>query len=138
MERAEDDRLVREDMRDTPLVLSIDSRVQQAVEGELGAAMAKFNAIGAAGIVLDVHTGEVIAMTSLPSFNPNDPAGASPEEMFNRATLGVYELGSTFKTITLAMGMDLGVIRSMGDRKSVVWGKGGSVRVDIGGGRSIK
>nr|WP_083579317.1 penicillin-binding protein 2 [Tardibacter chloracetimidivorans] len=116
MERAEDDRLVREDMRDTPLVLSIDSRVQQAVEGELGAAMAKFNAIGAAGIVLDVHTGEVIAMTSLPSFNPNDPAGASPEEMFNRATLGVYELGSTFKTITLAMGMDLGVIRSMGQR----------------------
>src|SRR3546814_6138843 len=78
--------------------------------------MAKFNAIGAAGIVLDVHTGEVIAMTSLPSFNPNDPAGASPEEMFNRATLGVYELGSTFKTITLAMGMDLGVIRSMGQR----------------------
>src|SRR3546814_16548774 len=55
-------------------------------------------------------------MTSLPSFNPNDPAGASPEEMFNRATLGVYELGSTFKTITLAMGMDLGVIRSMGQR----------------------
>src|SRR3546814_12988300 len=103
MERAEDDRLVREDMRDTPLVLSIDSRVQQAVEGELGAAMAKFNAIGAAGIVLDVHTGEVIAMTSLPSFNPNDPAGASPEEMFNRATLGVYELGSTFQTITPAM-----------------------------------
>src|SRR3546814_8053703 len=91
MERAEDDRLVREDMRDTPLVLSIDSRVQQAVEGELGAAMAKFNAIGAAGIVLDVHTGEVIAMTSLPSFNPNDPAGASPEEMFNRATLGRSE-----------------------------------------------
>src|SRR3546814_10085420 len=55
-------------------------------------------------------------MTSRPSFNPNDPAGASPEEMFNRATLGVYELGSTFKTITLAMGMDLGVIRSMGQR----------------------
>src|SRR3546814_14660820 len=119
MERAEDDRLVREDMRDTPLVLSIDSRVQQAVEGELGAAMAKFNAIGAAGIVLDVHTGEVIAMTSLPSFNPNDPAGASPEEMFNRATLGVYELGSTFTNIPLAMGMDLGALRSMDKRYAV-------------------
>jgi cell division protein FtsI (penicillin-binding protein 3) len=116
MERAEDERLIRQDMRDKPLVLSIDSRVQQAMEGELGAAMTRFSALGAAGVVLDVRSGEVIAMTSLPSFNPNDPAGATPEQMFNRATLGVYELGSTFKTLTLAMGMDLGVIRSMGQR----------------------
>lgn len=116
MERALDERLTRPDMRDKPVHLSIDSRVQQAVEGELGAAMAKFQAIGAAGIVLDVHTGEVVAMASLPSFNPNNPANATPDQMFNRATLGVYELGSTFKTITIAMGLDLGVIKSMGQR----------------------
>lgn len=116
MERALDERLTRPDMRDKPVNLSIDSRVQQAVEGELGAAMAKFQAIGAAGIVLDVHTGEVVAMASLPSFNPNNPAHATPDQMFNRATLGVYELGSTFKTITIAMGLDLGVIKSMGQR----------------------
>src|SRR3546814_19608669 len=96
MEGAEDDRLVREDMRDTPLVMSIDSRVQQAGEGELGAAMAKFNAIGAAGIVLDVHKGEGNALKSLPSCNPNDPAGASPKAMFNPATLAVYEIDFPF------------------------------------------
>src|SRR3546814_7553867 len=87
MERAADERLTREDMRSKPVVLSIDSRVQQAIEGELGAAMAKFQAIGAAGIVLDVRTGEVVAMASLPSFNPNNPAKVTPEQMFNRATL---------------------------------------------------
>src|SRR3546814_14262986 len=111
-------------MRSKPGVLAIDSRFQQAIEGELGAAMAKFQAIGAAGIVLDVRTGEVVAMASLPSFNPNNPAKVTPEQMFNRATLGVYELGSTFKTITIAMGLDLGVIKSLGqryeDRKRVV------------------
>ncbi len=116
MERAADERLTRADMRTKPLVLSIDSRVQQAMEGELGVAMAKFGAIGAAGIVLDARTGEVVAMASLPSFNPNNAAQASPDQMFNRATLGVYELGSAFKTITIAMGLDLGVIKSMGQR----------------------
>ena len=116
MERAEDERLIRPDMRDKPLALSIDSRVQQAMEGELGAAVEKFQAIGAAGIVMDVRTSEIVAMVSLPSFNPNNPADATPEQMFNRATLGVYELGSAFKTITLAMGMNSGVIKSMGQR----------------------
>src|SRR3546814_16522708 len=60
MERAADERLTREDMRSKPVVLSIDSRVQQAIEGELGAAMAKFQAIGARGMVLDVRTGDVV------------------------------------------------------------------------------
>lgn len=116
MERTLEERLTQKDKRDEPVHLSLDSRVQQALEGELGAAMEKFSAIGAAGIVLDVHTGEIVAMTSLPSFNPNNPADATPEQMFNRATLGIYELGSTFKTITIAMGLDIGVIRSMGQR----------------------
>lgn len=116
MERAMDERLLQPDMRTKPLQLSIDSRVQQAMEGELGAAMVRFQAIGAAGIVMDVRTGEVIAMTSLPSMNPNNPAAVTPEQMFNRATLGVYELGSTFKTITIAMGLDTGIIKSMGQR----------------------
>lgn len=116
MERAMDERLLQPDMRTKPLQLSIDSRVQQAMEGELGAAMARFQAIGAAGIVLDARTGEVVAMTSLPNMNPNNAAHATPDQMFNRATLGVYELGSAFKTITLAMGLDLGIIKSMGQR----------------------
>ena len=101
-------------LRSSGAVLSIDSRVQQALEAELGAAMAKFSAIGAAGVVMDIETGEVIALTSLPELNPNKPAQQGPEAAFNRATLGVYELGSTFKPFTVAMAMDAGIIKSLG------------------------
>jgi cell division protein FtsI (penicillin-binding protein 3) len=114
VERAFDERLSRPDMRGTPLALSIDARVQQAMENELSLAMAKFGAIGAAGIVLDARTGEIIAMTSLPELNPNEAGRGSAEAQFNRATLGVYELGSTFKAFTVAMGIESGVIGSMG------------------------
>ena len=100
--------------RGQPLTLSISSRVQQALENELNAAVAEFSAIGAAGIVLDIHSGEVLAMTSLPQLNPNVAGSGSPEARFNRATLGVYELGSTFKPFTVAMAMDSGIIKSMG------------------------
>ena len=65
--------------RGTPLVLSISSRIQQALEAELGDAMQHFSAIGAAGVVMDVHTGEVLAMTSLPDFNPNAPGQGTPD-----------------------------------------------------------
>ena len=95
--------------RGEPLTLSIDSRVQQALEHELLDAMTKFSAIGAAGVVMDVHTGEVLAMTSLPEINPNAPGAATPDARFNRATQGVYELGSTFKPFTVAMAMDSGI-----------------------------
>ena len=100
--------------RGKPLVLSISSKVQQALEAELSEARQHFSAIGAAGVVMDVHTGEVLAMTSLPAFNPNVPGQATPEQMFNRATLGVFELGSTFKPFTLAMAMDSGVVSGPG------------------------
>ena len=109
-ERAFDKQLLDPATRGQPVVLSIDSRVQQALETELGAAMQHFSAIGAAGVVMDVHTGEVLAMTSLPTFNPNAPGQGTPDQMFNRATLGVFELGSTFKPFTLAMAMDSGVV----------------------------
>jgi cell division protein FtsI (penicillin-binding protein 3) len=100
--------------RGQPLALSISSKIQQALEHELGDAMSEFSAIGAAGVVMDVHTGEVLAMTSLPGLNPNAPGQATPEQHFNRATLGVFELGSTFKPFTVAMAMDSGVIKSVG------------------------
>jgi cell division protein FtsI/penicillin-binding protein 2 len=90
--------------RGTPVQLSISMTVQQALEHELQEAMTRFSAIGAAGVVMDVHTGEILAMTSLPSMNPNAPGKVTPDQMFNRATLGVYELGSSFKPFTLAMG----------------------------------
>jgi cell division protein FtsI (penicillin-binding protein 3) len=114
MERAFDKYLSDPATRGQPLTLSIDSRVQQALEAELSDAMTHFSAIGAAGVVMDVHTGEVLAMTSLPKLNPNAAGQGSDDARFNRATLGVYELGSTFKPFTVAMAMDSGIIRSFG------------------------
>ena len=114
IERAFDQRLSDPVARTEPLTLSISSRVQQALEHELLGAMQKFSAIGAAGVIMDIHTGEVLAMTSLPQLNPNVAGAGSPEARFNRATSGVYELGSTFKPFTVAMAMDSGIIKSMG------------------------
>ncbi|MGH6783914.1 MAG: peptidoglycan D,D-transpeptidase FtsI family protein, partial [Sphingomicrobium sp.] len=114
MERAFDAHLSNPETRGEPLTLSISNRYQQALEHELGDAMTTYSAIGAAGIIMDLHTGEVLAMTSLPALNPNVAGQGSPEARFNRATLGVYELGSTFKPFTVAMAMDSGIIKSFG------------------------
>lgn len=114
MERAFDEQLSNPATRGQPLVLSISARVQQALEHELLAAKTTFSAIGAAGIILDIHTGEIMAMTSLPQLNPNIAGNMDPEARFNRATLGVWELGSTFKPFTVAMALETGDVKSMG------------------------
>ena len=114
IERAFQDQLANAATRNQPVQLSISSRIQQALEHELLKAVTTYSAIGAAGIVMDIHTGEVLAMTSLPQLNPNAAGQGSPEARFNRATLGVYELGSTYKPFTVAMAMDSGVIKSFG------------------------
>ena len=116
MERVMNGRLTDPGLRGTPVALSIDSRVQAAMESELAAAIAKYNAIGGTGIVLDVHTGELLALASLPTFNPNAVGKSDPSAMFNRATMGDYELGSTFKPITVAAAIEAGVITSMAQR----------------------
>jgi cell division protein FtsI (penicillin-binding protein 3) len=116
IERAFDDRLSNPAERSTPLALSIDSRVQAAMESELGRAMMSFKAKGATGIVLDVHTGEVIAMVSLPVYNPNKIAGTGSDALRNNVTQSVYELGSTFKPITMATAIESGVVTSMSKR----------------------
>jgi cell division protein FtsI (penicillin-binding protein 3) len=90
------------------LQLSIDIRVQQIVHEELAAAVEKFHAIGAAGLVLDVRTGEVLAMVSLPDFDPNHPGQAPDDARFNRDTLGVYEMGSVFTIFNTAMALENG------------------------------
>ncbi len=97
-----------------PLVMSIDIRVQHVLRNELYNGMKAFRAKGAAGIVLDVHTGEVIAISSLPDFNPNIISASNDNARFNRATLGVYELGSVLKTFTTAMALDAGVVKLSG------------------------
>lgn len=93
-----------------PLRLTIDMRVQHVLRSELLRAMSEFKALGATGIVLDVRNGEIVAMTSLPDFDPNDGGNAQDDRRFNRATLGVYELGSTFKIFTAAMALDYGIV----------------------------
>jgi cell division protein FtsI (penicillin-binding protein 3) len=105
-----DDRLNETSRRGEPIKLSLDIRVQYALADELEAAMRAHEAKGAAGLVMDVNTGEVVAMASLPDYDPNNMRGVGDLERFNRVTKGVYELGSTFKTFTFAAAMDQGVI----------------------------
>jgi cell division protein FtsI (penicillin-binding protein 3) len=93
-----------------PVQLSLDVRIQQILREELTRGISDFSAIGGAGIVLDARTGEILAMVSLPDFDPNQVGTASPEQRFNRATLGIYEMGSTFKVFNTAMALDSGRI----------------------------
>ncbi|MGQ7828499.1 peptidoglycan D,D-transpeptidase FtsI family protein [Altererythrobacter sp. Z27] len=125
MEQVLNERLSDPVTRSTPTPLSIDIRVQGALEDELRRGMLAVNAMGAAGIVLDVDTGEVLALASLPEFDPNavrsddlilseeaHKRGETPRA-FNRVTNQVYELGSTFKPLTVAAAIDAGVVRDL-------------------------
>ncbi len=122
-ERAFDARLSDPAQRGTPLALSLDMRVQQAMQHELAALVADQHAQGAAGVVMDVNSGEVLAMVSLPDFNPNMPGKRADGAIytrdnddgsrFNRVTLGGYELGSTFKAFTIATALETGVVTSL-------------------------
>ncbi len=116
MEQVYDQRLTDPAQRGAPAVLSIDARVQGALEDELMKGMLESNAIGAAGIILDVDTGEVLALASLPAFNPNLIDRAGEGHIFNRVTNQVYELGSTFKPISVAAAIDAGVVTDMSRR----------------------
>jgi cell division protein FtsI (penicillin-binding protein 3) len=91
-----------------PVKLSIDLRVQAIVHDVVSQSIGKYNAIGAGAVVIDVHTGEILGMASAPDFDPNDPAGGSEEGWLNRMSNGTFEMGSTFKSFTLAMGLDDG------------------------------
>ncbi len=97
--------------RAEPLRLSIDMRMQHALCGELALAQDEFTAVGAAGLVLDARKGEVMAMCSLPDFDPNTPMATASVSRFNSVALGVYELGSAFKIFTTAMALDGGIAR---------------------------
>lgn len=118
MEQVLDEQLRDRSRLTRPAPLSIDLRVQGALEDELARQMRALNAVGAAGIILDVDSGEVLALASLPSFDPNRINDANVGFMFNRVTNQVYELGSTFKPLTVAAGIDAGTIRDMGRRYS--------------------
>ncbi len=103
MERAMDKAL-----RDSkePLQTTIDIRLQHVLQREVKQSVEDFTAIGGAGLIMDAKNGEIYAMVSLPDFNPHDPGRISDAQRFNRITLGAYEMGSTFKTFTMAAGLE--------------------------------
>ncbi|GGA46678.1 peptidoglycan D,D-transpeptidase FtsI family protein [Pelagibacterium lentulum] len=95
----------------TPVNLALDLRVQHVLHDELLDAMERYQAVAAAGAIMDVHTGEIVAMASLPDFDPNVPATMLEEGRFNRLTAAKFEPGSTFKTMTFAAVLDSGALR---------------------------
>ena len=93
-----------------PVELAVDLRVQHALRDELVAARNKFKAQAAAGLLTDVRTGEIIALVSVPDYDSNNPREALDPTRINRLTTGVFEMGSTFKALTVAMALDSGKI----------------------------
>ncbi|MEL7487059.1 MAG: penicillin-binding protein 2 [Pseudomonadota bacterium] len=107
--------------REQPLAASIDVRAQRAIELELAAAIDRFKAKAAWGAVMDVKTGEVVALASLPDFDPNYPARVEADWRRNRVTYDRYELGSIFKAISAASALEAGVA----EEKTVYDARGG-------------
>ena len=136
VERHQDARLRDPARAGEPLRLSIDLTVQAAVEEVLGGGMRLMNAKGASAVLMDAATGEIVAMASLPDFDPNRrPApltkgdqGDSP--LFNRALQGVYELGSVFKVFAVAQALELGLVRpgTLVDTKGPIRQNGFTIR----------
>ena len=109
-----------------PISLAVDLRVQHALRDELIFAAEKFKVKAAAGLVVDVDTGEIVSMVSLPDYDPNSPKQANDPLRINRLTTGVFELGSTFKALTVAMALDSGKVSlnsSFDARGSLRYGK---------------
>jgi cell division protein FtsI (penicillin-binding protein 3) len=93
-----------------PIMTSLDLKATYAVRDELAKGIAKFKAKAGAAAILEVNTGEVVAMASLPDYDPNTPADAHDPNHIDRLSVGVYEMGSTFKAISVAMALDLGKV----------------------------
>ncbi len=94
----------------TPVTTSLDLKAAYALRDELAKGIAKYRARAGAAAILDVNTGEVVAMASLPDYDPNVPADALDPNHINRLSVGVYEMGSTFKALSIAMALDLGKV----------------------------
>ena len=132
VEMAFEDRLSDPGRSDTPLALSIDLTIQAAVERVLAGGMQIMNAEGAAAILMDVHSGEIVALASLPDFDPNDRPSPltkgqpADSPLFNRAVQGVYELGSTFKIFAAAQALELGLVNPntpIDTKGPISWGR---------------
>ena len=94
------------DTQNKDLQVTLDTNIQKIVSYELDKAIKKFNANGGVGIVVNPNNGELLALVSKPDFDPNKPGLASQDALFNKASLGLYEIGSVYKPIMLAIGLD--------------------------------
>ena len=109
-----------------PVQLSVDLRIQHAMRDELVKGIEHFRALAAASMLIDVNTGEVISLVSLPDFDPNNPVDALEKDRINRMAVGVFEMGSTFKALTTAMALDSGkanINSSFDARSSLKYGR---------------
>ncbi|MFP3012688.1 MAG: peptidoglycan D,D-transpeptidase FtsI family protein [Rickettsia sp.] len=114
--------------RKEPLQLSIDIRLQSILSEEIDKTLKQFKAIGAVGIIADPNNGEILALVNKPDFDPHHPSLAKPEELFNIASLGIYEMGSVFKALTMAVGFDTGAI-NMNDAYDISYMKVGGFQL---------
>lgn len=122
IERFFDDSLLSEPQntnKTDPLQLSIDVGIQNIVSEELDNAIKEFNASGGVGVVVDPNNGEIISLMSKPDFNPHNPGKAKTKELFNKSSLGVYEFGSVFKILTMAIAMETKAIKHLNQKYDI-------------------
>ena len=96
---------------DIPLQLTLDAGIQDTIRGYLLEACSTYNALGATAVLMDVNTGEIISMVSVPDYNPNNIKVKNERALFNMATKGVYEPGSVLKIFNTAMSLESGKIK---------------------------
>ena len=129
LERGLDDvftNTTKKNVRPEKVTLTLDARIQHIVKDELAKAIEKFSAKAGSGVVMNAKTGEILALTSLPDYDPHHPNKASAEEKFNRTTLGVYEMGSTFKLFSAAAALEEGNVKlssTFDCRKPLTYGR---------------
>ncbi|XVN41222.1 MAG: penicillin-binding protein 2 [Rickettsia endosymbiont of Argas persicus] len=111
-----------------PLKLSIDIRLQSILSEEIDKTLKQFSAIGAVGIIANPNNGEILALVSKPDFDPHYPNLAKPQQLFNMASLGIYEIGSVFKSLTMAVAFDTGAI-NMNDAYDISYMKVGGFQI---------
>lgn len=111
-----------------PLKLSINIRLQSILSEEIDKTLKQFSASGAVGIIANPNNGEILALVSKPDFDPHYPNLAKPQQLFNMASLGIYEIGSVFKSLTLAVGFDTGAV-NMNDAYDISYMKVGGFQI---------
>ena len=98
-------------LKDTPLELTLDSNIQYIINKELSEAVKTFDASGAAALLMNVNNGDILSLVSLPNFNINQRKTITDKNYINKITKGVYELGSIFKTFTVALALERNIVK---------------------------